>query len=462
MTVKAPPQLDHFRFEMAKPAIGHLVFDTPGRTVNVLSAAALADLERIAAWLPESGLAGLVLSSAKASGFCAGADLAEFEAIRGMVAATAPDDRFAALHARFAPFTRAFRRLETAGVPIAVAIEGPALGGGCELALAGHWRVMADGGAATLGLPEITVGLFPAGGGTQRLPRLIGLDAAVPMLFDGTWLSAEAAVAAGAADALAAPGKTVAEAVAWLESGPDWLPRWDCPGGVPAPSPARLAAFRQEREAEAQGHYPAVTAILDCLERGLSVPMDRANAVEIEALSRLLLRPEPWAMVATLFHGRQAFQRAAKHNGLPSWLAPLVEDVGRALAFEADSMGRALAEPAAVHAGFTKPLPSLRDGVGRVPRPTLVPPPSFTPPTSAQATGLWIDAPSAGWQVRAARLLSRAVLAAEAHGAGLAEADRQMADYAVVAELGFPAYLGGPFALASMAGGGWARAQLNE
>ncbi|CAH1669258.1 enoyl-CoA hydratase-related protein [Chelatococcus asaccharovorans] len=462
MIVNAPFHLDHFRFEMVRPAIGHLIFDTPGRKVNVLGAAALADLQRMAAWLPESGLTGLVLSSAKASGFCAGADLAAFEAIHAMVAAAAPDDRFVTLHAHFAPFTRAFRRLETAGPPIAVAIEGPALGGGCELALAGHWRVMASGSTAALGLPEITVGLFPAGGGTQRLPRLIGLDAAVPMLFDGTWLSAEAAVAAGAAHALAAPGETVAAAVAWLESVPDWLPPWDRPGGVPAPSPTRLAALRRDREAKAKGHYPAVTAMLDCLERGLSLPMDRANAIERDALARLLLRPEPWAMVATLFHGRQAYQRAAKDKGLPPWLAPLVEDVGRALAFEANRMGRALAEAAALQAGFTKPLPSFQDAVGRAPRPPVVPLPSCAPLTSAQTTGLWIDAPSAGWQGQAARLLSRALFAAEAHGAGLAEADRQLADYAIVAELGFPAYLGGPFALLAMAGSGWARAQLEE
>ena len=462
MIANAPFHLDHFRFEMVRPAIGHLIFDTPGRTVNVLGAAALADLERIAAWLPESGLGGLLLSSAKASGFCAGADLAEFEAIYAMVATVAPDDRFATLHARFAPFTRAFRRLETAGVPVAVAIEGPALGGGCELALAGHWRVMASGSTAALGLPEITVGLFPAGGGSQRLPRLIGLDAAVPMVFEGTWLSAEAAVAVGAADALAAPGRTLAAALAWLESGPDWLPPWDRPGGVPAPAPAKLAALRREREAAAGGHYPAVTAILDCLEGGLQLDMDRANAIELDALARLLLRPEPRAMMGTLFHGRQAYQRASKDNRLPAWLAPLVGEVGRALAGEADRMGRALAESAALQAGFTKPLPSFQDAAGHILRPSSSSAPSALLMRSAQATGLWIDAPSAGWQREAARLLSRALLAAEAHGAGLAGADRQMADYAVVTEFGFPAYLGGPFALAATAGGGWARTQLKE
>ena len=84
-----------------------------------------------------------------------------------------------------APSGEKARRLETAGKPIAVAVAGLALGGGCEFALAAHHRVIADHPQATFGLPESLVGLLPGGGGTQRLPRLLGIEAALPVLLDG-------------------------------------------------------------------------------------------------------------------------------------------------------------------------------------------------------------------------------------------------------------------------------------
>ena len=103
----------------------------------------------------------------------------------------------------FAPIGRAFRKLETAGIPVAFAINGLALGGGCEFALAGHARFLADTPSTALGLPESLVGLLPGGGGTQRMPRLIGLEASLPILFDGARLSPYEAVAAGAATIIA-------------------------------------------------------------------------------------------------------------------------------------------------------------------------------------------------------------------------------------------------------------------
>lgn len=444
------PPLKHFRMDMAAPDIAHLMFDTPGRPVNVLSAAALADLEAAIAWVAGSGLAGLVLSSAKPAGFCAGADVDEFAAVHAMVATTPPARRMAALRGRFAPFTRAFRALETAGVPVAVAIDGPALGGGLELALAGHWRVMTDARHSRLGLPEIGVGLFPAGGGTQRLPRLIGLDAALPLLLDGQWLSAEAALAVGLADRMVAPGAEVDAAVDWLRGGPDPRQPWDRPGGDrPPPAPERMAELAGKRQAVALGHYPAVTALLDCLERGLPLDMDRGNAIELDALARLLLRPEPKVMMATLFHGRQAHQRAAKLGVLPPWLPGLLEAVAGALAGEADRQGRTEAETSATRSGFTRPLPAaaplsinrLRDAS-----------PADWPEVEADPTGLWFDAPAPGWQASAARLLAVAVLAAARHDEGFGATERQLADFAAVTTLGFPAYLGGPFALLAMAG----------
>src|SRR5207249_11747257 len=104
------------------------------------------------------------------------------------------------------------RKLETAGLPVAAAIAGLALGGGADFALAAHYRVITDQPQRMFGLPESLVGLLPGGGGAQRLPRLIGVEAALPVLLDGARIGGAAAIAAGLADALVAPGEEVAAA----------------------------------------------------------------------------------------------------------------------------------------------------------------------------------------------------------------------------------------------------------
>src|SRR3546814_10452870 len=107
-------------------------------------------------------------------------------------------------------------RLERCGKPVAAAIAGLALGGGCEFALAAHYRVLADAPSAALGLPEVPIGLMPGAGGTQRLPRLIGVEAALPILLDGVNLSSTRALDAGIVDALVAPGTEVEAARSWI------------------------------------------------------------------------------------------------------------------------------------------------------------------------------------------------------------------------------------------------------
>src|SRR5207245_71387 len=91
----------------------------------------------------------------------------------------------------FFRLSQGLRKLETAGKPVAVAIAGLALGGGCEFGLAAHYRVVTDHPQSMFGLPESLVGLLPGGGGTQRLPRLIGLEAALPVLLEGARIGGE-------------------------------------------------------------------------------------------------------------------------------------------------------------------------------------------------------------------------------------------------------------------------------
>src|SRR3979411_130398 len=195
-------KLKEFRAERAENDVLHLVFYMAGRPMNVFSNSAIAELVVFSEWLCGSDVKGVVIRSGKPSAFCAGADLAELGQAYAMIMAApvAGRDRVAFDH--FFPLSRALRRLETAGKPVAAAIAGLALGGGGELALAAHHRVMTDDPKATFGLPESLVGLLPGAGGTQRLPRLIGIEKALPVLMEGARLSGQAAIAAGVVDQL--------------------------------------------------------------------------------------------------------------------------------------------------------------------------------------------------------------------------------------------------------------------
>src|SRR6266404_3657084 len=263
------PELKQFRTERPGNGVLHLVFDMPGRSMNVFSNAAIEELGRFADWLPQSDVAGVVIRSGKSSAFCAGADLAELETAYDMAAPTAERDGVAFDH--FFRLSQGLRKLETAGKPVAVAIAGLALGGCAEFALAAHHRVLTDHPQSTFGLPESLVGLLPGGGGTQRLPRLIGIEAALPVLLDGARIGGAAAIAAGLADELVAPGEEVAAAERWVLSRPPATQLWDQPDWR-AKDAERFAVLIARRRAdvltETLGHYPAPLAILDCVEQG--------------------------------------------------------------------------------------------------------------------------------------------------------------------------------------------------
>ena len=265
------PELKQFRTERSPNGVLHLVFDMPGRSMNVFSNAAIEELGRFADWLPQSDVAGVVIRSGKASAFCAGADLAELETAYDMIMAAPAAERDRVAFDHFFRLSQGLRKLETAGKPVAVAIAGLALGGGAEFALAAHYRVITDQPQSTFGLPESLVGLLPGGGGTQRLPRLIGIEAALPVLLDGARIGGAAAIAVGLADELVAPGEEVAAAERWVLSRPPATQPWDRPDWRAKDAERFAAQIGQRRAsvlAETLGHYPAPLAILDCVEQG--------------------------------------------------------------------------------------------------------------------------------------------------------------------------------------------------
>ncbi|MFZ5918218.1 MAG: 3-hydroxyacyl-CoA dehydrogenase NAD-binding domain-containing protein [Chloroflexota bacterium] len=262
-----------------------LTLDMPGRSVNVINdefgQAFAGALKRLAA---EENLAGVILASAKKT-FIAGAEL---EWLYGMKDA-------GTVFAKLEELKGQMRRLETMGKPVVAAINGTALGGGFEVALACHHRVAIDHPRTRLGLPEVTLGLLPGGGGVTRLTRMLGLQAAFPYLTEGQQLDPQQALAAGFVDELAADhDDMMAKARAWILANPESAQPWDnsgyrMPGGLPnhpkmaqmlilAPAMMRKKTYR---------NYPAPEAIMSAMVEGAAVDFDTASRIESRYFSRV-------------------------------------------------------------------------------------------------------------------------------------------------------------------------------
>lgn len=327
-----PTDLTQFRLEPQDSGVVHLVFDCPGRSMNVFSNKAIHELGKVAEWLHSADVAGLLIRSGKESGFCAGADLTELGVAYDMIVSAPEADRFDIGYDHFFPLGHAIRRLETSGKPIAAAIGGVALGGGCELALGAHYRVLADTPRAVLGLPECQIGLLPGAGGTQRMPRLVGVEIGLQVLLQGRTLSGADAIDAGLADALVAPGEELAAAEAWLLSDKARsVQPWDMPGARLPVHADYAAVIERHRERELQrmlGHEPAPIAILDCVELGLMQPMDGAIRSEMSVFAGLIQRPEPRNMIRTLFLGKQAFDKARRSDSISPAAQAAAEMIG--------------------------------------------------------------------------------------------------------------------------------------
>lgn len=424
------PELKQFRIEQPGNGVLHLVFDMPGRSMNVFSNAAIEEVGKFADWLPQSGVAGVVIRSGKPTAFCAGADLAELETAYDMIMTAPPAARDRLAFDHFFRLSEGLRKLETAGKPVAVAIAGLALGGGAEFALAAHHRIITDQPQSAFGLPESLVGLLPGGGGTQRLPRLIGVEAALPLLLDGARIGGAAAIAVGLADQLVPPGEEVAAAERWVLSQGQSAQPWDRPGWRPRDADdfaAVIARRRADVLAETLGHYPAPLAILDCVEQGLPQGFDAAIRTEMNIFTKLIQRREPRNMIRTLFLGRLDHERLKK-SGMNPKVIEAVNVVSRALAIQAEQDTEL--RQAFERAGFRV------DGSRK---------PSFDGRISGAAYWFEDEPKERGKQVLRARL-DDAEAAAAGWRSQLDEPERRAADYLLVTKEGFPAYLGGLFA----------------
>ena len=290
--------------------------DLPGRPMNVVGVELMLGLAAAVEKLADPAVKGLVLTSAK-SDFCAGGD------IDRMSTWTRPEEAFGASMAMKA----VLRKLELQGKPVVAAINGHALGGGLELALACHARIAIDGARLRIGQPEVKLGLLPGGGGTVRLPRLVGIQQALQIMVEGKDLSPQQAAGMGLVTALARDREDLmAQARAWIAANPKAKQPWDAPkfrfpgGDSRAPAVAQMFAVAPSMAfARSWGNYPAVTHIMSSVFEGGLLDFDSASVVESRYFAACAMSAESRNMIGTLWYQLNALKKgASRPAGVPA------------------------------------------------------------------------------------------------------------------------------------------------
>lgn len=313
----------NFKVETDSDGIALVTWDIPGKSMNVVDETSGTELAAIVKQMTDdAAVKGVVITSAKEA-FCAGADLTMLEGMnrtyvemlksKGEEAA----NKFVFDNVRELSLT--FRAIETGGKPWVAAINGLALGGGFELTLACHYRVASDNPKTRLGLPEIKVGLFPGGGGTQRLPRMMQTQDALQMLLKGDAVDVNKAKASGILGAVVPAADLIRTAKDWIKAGGKAVAPWD-EKGFKIPSgpvyskggtmifPPANAIFRRET----YDNYPAARAIMQCVYEGLQLPMDAAIRIESRYFSKILRSKEAAAMIRSLFVSMGELNKGAR------------------------------------------------------------------------------------------------------------------------------------------------------
>jgi len=286
--------------------IAEIRLDRQGDALNKLDGAVLAELNPVLARLEaDTSLRGVLLDSAK-DAFLAGADIQALQDLLGKTAA----ERSAFCRDMDAVLTR----MEDLPVPVVCAINGYALGGGLETALCADYRVLATN--AQVGFPEVGLGILPAAGGTVRTPRLAGSTVALEWLAGGRSYKAEAALAAGIVDAVAASAELREVALAWLRRAIagelDWRARRAQRRGPYTLDAAAVAAARQRAQPLAHDR-PAALTIIELLERCAPLSRDESFAHEAEAFSVLSGTPAARALVG-IFLSSQLLKKKSREQ----------------------------------------------------------------------------------------------------------------------------------------------------
>ena len=297
-----------------------VTIDVVGRPMNVLTPTFHAEFDAALDQIKsDAAIRGAVFVSAKAD-FMAGADLKWILASVSSIKTREQAWAFAA------PLNALFRKLETLGKPMVAALNGTALGGGLELALACHYRVAAANPATRLGLPEVLVGLLPGAGGTQRLPRMIGIREALLLLVEGTHLTVEQALAQKIIDRIVPAEDLVKTARQYVLDGGRSTNPWDeknfkVPGGAGGLHAGVAQTFMGGTALVSKRtlhNYPAPIAILSAVYEGTQLPIEMGLKIESNYLGTLLLDPVARNMIRTLFVNKGAADKGARRPaGVP-------------------------------------------------------------------------------------------------------------------------------------------------
>ena len=280
-------------------------------------------LQEALAWAQQQEkLAGIIIAS-EHKDFCVGADIDRLYRERDP----------ASLMARLRELHSLYRGIETVGVPVVAALTGSALGGGYELALSCHRRIALKDPKVQLGLPEVTLGVLPGAGGTQRLPRLVGIQVALDCILQGKMVRAPKAIHIGLCDELADTREGVLEAAKkWILANPKASKQpWDRKAPIPGPQPGSndarsmfMAACGMLTKKTARA-YPAPELAVAAMQEGLSLTFERALEVEARYFTKLATSDQAKDMIRTIWYHRTA---AEKHDGLPSTEDIRVQKIG--------------------------------------------------------------------------------------------------------------------------------------
>ena len=295
-----------FHYDKDSAGIVTVTMDMTGPVNAMNQEYQVAMSETVARLEAESDLRGVVFASAKKV-FFAGGDLNDLVAVE--------PGQEEAFFAGLQETKSVLRRIEKLPVPVAAAINGAALGGGFEIALCCNYRVAWNDRSVQLGLPEVTLGLLPGGGGVVRLTRLLGLAAALPYLTEGTRVTPDKALAAGMIHATVdSIDELVPNAKAWILAQEDVQAAatqpWDTKGykvpggGISSPGVAQLVMVAPAMLfSKTRGLLPAPAQILDCAVEALRLDLDTALTVESRGLAKLVVTPQAKNMISTFFFG---------------------------------------------------------------------------------------------------------------------------------------------------------------
>jgi 3-hydroxyacyl-CoA dehydrogenase / enoyl-CoA hydratase / 3-hydroxybutyryl-CoA epimerase len=312
-----------FKLDVDSDGIALVTWDMGDRSMNVITMDVIAELGTVVDKVTnDAAIKGVVITSGKTA-FCGGADLTMLERMGGlytdMVSKQGEEAAAKMVFDESRKLSQVYRRMETCGKPWVCALNGTAMGGGFELALACHYRVASDDARTRLGLPEIKIGLFPGAGGTQRVARMLQPADALQFLLKGDQLKVDRAKAMKLVDAVVPQADLIKTAKDWIKAGGKAKAPWDTEGfrlpGGPVYSKAGMMTFPAANaiyRRETYDNYPAARAILQVVYEGLQLPMDTALRVESRWFAKILRSPEAAAMIRTLFVSMQDLNKGAR------------------------------------------------------------------------------------------------------------------------------------------------------